>query len=141
MSDGWRSRRSVLLATAGAGVLAAAALGYEAVRLIGRRPPSPYDDLLSLLPDRDAARMVGVAFLSEHPRFDVAAVAHALRQEIGHRPLAAVLQADIVQDRVVEAGHWLVPQTLAGLCAIAANPNSSLAPAKRPPPLKLRRAR
>src|ERR1043166_2893442 len=63
MSEGCRSRRSVLLATAGGGVLVAAALGYEAVRLIGRRPPSPYDDLLSLLPDRGAAAQVGLAYL------------------------------------------------------------------------------
>jgi hypothetical protein len=120
MSEGWRSRRSVLLATAGAGVLAAAALGYEAVRLIGRRPPSPYDDLLSLLPDRDAARMVGVAFLSEHPRFDSTTAAHLLRKEIGSRPLASVLRDEIAQFHVVEAGHWLMPQTLALLSAVAA---------------------
>lgn len=131
MSDGWRSRRSVLLATAGAGVLAAAALGYEAVRLIARHPPSPYDDLLSLLPDRDAAAQVGLAYLSEQPHFDSTTAAHLLRKEIGSRPLTAVLQTDIVQDRLTEVGHWLMPQTLAGLCAIAAKPNSSLAPAER----------
>jgi hypothetical protein len=131
MSDGWRSRRSVLLATAGAGVLAAAALGYEAVRLIGRRPPSPYDDLLSLLPDRDAAAQVGLAYLNEHPRFDSATAAHLLRKEIGSRPLASVLQEDIAEARLVEAGHWLMPDTLVLLSALAANPNSSLAPAKR----------
>jgi hypothetical protein len=120
MSEGWRSRRSVLLATAGAGVLAAAALGYEAVRLIGRHPPSPYDDLLSLLPDRDAAAQVGLAYLSEHPHFDSATAAHLLRQEIGSRPLAAALQTDIIQDRLAEAGHWLMPDTLVLLSALAA---------------------
>jgi hypothetical protein len=120
MSEGCRSRRSVLLATAGGGVLVAAALGYEAVRLIGRRPPSPYDDLLSLLPDRGAAAQVGLAYLSEHPRFDVAAVTHALRKEIGHRPLASVLRDEIAQFHLVEAGHWLMPNTLVLLSALAA---------------------
>lgn len=120
MSDGWRSRRSVLLVTAGAGVLAAAALGYEAVRLIGRRPPSPYDDLLSLLPDRDAARMVGVAFLSEHPHFDSTTAAHLLRKEIGSRPLVAIVRDDLAHARLVECGHWLMPQALALLSALAA---------------------
>lgn len=115
-----RSRRNVLLATAGAGVLAAAALGYEAVRLIARPPPSPYDDLLSLLPDRDSARTVGLAYLSEHPHFDSTTAAHLLRKEIGSRPLAAVLQTDVIQDRVVEAGHWLMPDTLVLLSALAA---------------------
>jgi hypothetical protein len=120
MSAELRSRRNVLLATAGAGVLAAAALGYEAVRLIGRRPPSPYDDLLSLLPDRDAARMAGLAYLSEHPRLDMAAVAHVLRKEIGHRPLAAIARDDLAHARLVECGHWLMPQTLVLLSAVAA---------------------
>ena len=121
MSESWRSRRSVLLATAGAGVLAAAALGYEAVRLLGaRHPPSPYDDLLSLLPDRDAAAQVGLAYLNEHPRFEATAIAQVLRKEIGSRPLASVLQADIARARLVEVEHWLMPETLALLGALAA---------------------
>ena len=120
MSDGWRSRRNVLLATAGAGVLAAAALGYEAVRLIARHPPSPYDDLLSLLPDRDAAREMGLAYLSEQHRFDVAAAAHVLREEIDHHSLASVLQSDLASAHLVECGHWLMPETLALLSAVAA---------------------
>jgi hypothetical protein len=121
MSDGWSSRRSVLLATAGAGVLAAAALGYEAVRLLApRHPPSPFDDLLALLSDRDAAAQVGLAYLSEHPHFDSANAVHLLRKEIRAQPLASVLQADIAQARLVEAGHWLMPETLALLSALAA---------------------
>ena len=121
MSETWRSRRSVLLATAGAGVLAAAALGYEAMRLLApRHPPSPFDDLLSLLPDRDAAAQVGLAYLSEHPHFDSTTAARLLRKEIGSRPLASVLQADIARARLAEVEHWLVPETLALLSAIAA---------------------
>lgn len=121
MNEAWRSRRSMLLATAGAGVLAAAALGYEAVRLlVPQHPPSPYDDLLALLPDRDAAAQVGLAYLSEHPHFDSKTAAHLLRKEIGSRPLASVLQTDIAQAHLVEVEHWLVPESLALLSALAA---------------------
>jgi len=121
MNDGGRSRRSVLLATAGAGVLAAAALGYEAVRLlVPRHPPSPFDDLLALLPDRDAAAQVGLAYLGEHPHFDSKTAAHLLRKQIGSQPLASVLQADIARARLAEVEHWLLPETLALLSAIAA---------------------
>jgi hypothetical protein len=121
MSEGWRSRRSVLLGTAGAGVLAAAALGYEAVRLlVPRHLPSPFDDLLALLPDRDAASEVGFAYLAEHPRFEATAIARSLRMEIASRPLASVLQGEIAQARLAEAGHWLMPETLALLSALAA---------------------
>ena len=114
-------RRVVIggVAVLGAAVLAAA--GYEASRLIGKHyPPTPYDDLLGQLSDREQAKQVGRAFLTAHPNFSAAGAASALRRHIGKRPLQTVLEGEIAQGQLTEAGHWVMPQTLAGLCALAA---------------------
>jgi hypothetical protein len=116
-----RTRRKVIGATAGVVVLAAAGAGYEVWRGFGKRyPPTPYDDLLSLLPDREGARQVGRAFLATNSGFMPAYAATALRQHIGHRSLMAVLNDEISTGQLAEAGHWLLPQTFVGLCALAA---------------------
>jgi hypothetical protein len=105
----------------GAGGLFAVAAGYEGWRLLGKRyPPTPYDDLLYQLPDREAARELGRAFLSQHSSFTLPHAASALRKRIGSNPLAAVLASEIAAGDLVETGHWLLPETLAGLCALAA---------------------
>jgi hypothetical protein len=115
------SRRSILFAGTGAGVLAVGAIAYESWRLLARHyPPTPYDDLLSLLPDREAARRLGGAFLSEHTNFTARYAANALRKHIAGRPLPDVLSSEIAERALTEAGHWLVPETWAGLCALAA---------------------
>jgi hypothetical protein len=115
------NRRSILFAGAGVGALAAGAVVYESWRLLARHyPPTPYDDLLSLLPDREAARRLGGAFLSDHANFRAHYAANALRKHIGGRPLLNVLDSEIAASGLTEAGHWLVPETLAGLCALAA---------------------
>jgi hypothetical protein len=115
------SRRVIVLAGAGAGVLAAGAIAYESWRLLARHyPPTPYDDLLSLLPDREAARRLGGAFLSEHTNFTAHYAANALRKHIAGRALPDVLDSEIAAGALTEARHWLVPETLAGLCALAA---------------------
>lgn len=114
------SRRTVVAGAVGLAT-AAGALAYEGWRIFGRHyPPTPYDDLLALLPDRVAARQLGVAFLAKHPNFTAAKAAHALRQHIGRQPLQSVLAAEIARGQVTEAGHWVLPQTLVGLCALAA---------------------
>ena len=105
----------------GAGVAAAIIGGVLAPRWLGRHyPPTPYDDLLTLLDDREAAKQMGRAFLRAHPNFTAAKAAAALRQHIGKRTLEAVLESEAADGRLTEAGHWVLPQTLAGLCALAA---------------------
>jgi hypothetical protein len=116
------SRRNVLLGGAAVAVLAAAGGAYEARHLIGRHySPTPYDDLLDRLEDREAAKRVGVVFLKDHKNFTAAKAAEALRRQIGQRSLAETLQDEIAQGRLTEAAHWAMPQTLAGLCALAAS--------------------
>jgi hypothetical protein len=105
----------------GAGLVAAIIGGVFVPRWFGKHyPPTPYDDLLALLDDREVAKEVGRAFLNVHPNFTAAKAAGALRQYIGKRPLAAVLANEVAQGQLTEAGHWVLPQTLSGLCALAA---------------------
>jgi hypothetical protein len=106
------------------GVLGVAAVGgavYESGALFRKRyRPTPFDDLLSSLPDRDAAIRVGAAILAEEPGFDARKTAQQLRQEIGEKPLADVAAMDIDESRMVEIKGWVLPETLAKLCALAA---------------------
>ena len=105
----------------GAGTAAAIVGGVFAPRWFGKHyPPTPYDDLLALLEDREAAKLVGRAFLKSHPNFTAVKAASALRQHIGKRSLPAVLQDEIAHGQLTEAGHWALPQTLVGLSALAA---------------------
>jgi hypothetical protein len=76
--------------------------------------------LLSGLGDRDAAMRVGLAYLAEDPAFDRDRVARDMHQRIAKRPLPAVLAEDAAQGRTAEIGGWVIPETLALLCALSA---------------------
>jgi len=126
MSDGKTGiARRPLLASLGAllgvGVLAA---GYEAVVLLRpHRGHTAYEDLLSRLPDRDNAVVLGAAVLAEAETFDTNGTARRLRERLGKRPLAEVLDEDLAQQRLVETEGWVLPETLALLCALCAKLN------------------
>jgi len=113
------SRRDGIIATGAAAVLIGVGVsGHYLLRK--RHAPSPYDDLLTLLEDRDADAQIGETVLAEAEDFDPKTIADNLRAHIGKRPLAAVLASDVAYGRVVEAGGWVLPQTLGLLCALAA---------------------
>jgi hypothetical protein len=95
---------------------------YEAAHILRRRyPPTAFDDLLDQIPDRDNAEKVGVWVLANTPSFDVRHVARALKAKIGTRALPGVLAADIADGRLTEVSGWIVPETLANLCGLAAS--------------------
>jgi hypothetical protein len=113
------TRRDAVLA--GGGVVALAAAGIGGRLLLRKRyAPSPYDDLLGLLEDRDAAAQIGETVLAEIEEFEPQVLADELRTRIAGRPLAKVTAEDAHEARVVEAGGWVLPETLGLLCALAA---------------------
>jgi len=113
------SRRNVLIGTGGAVVLAGAA--FEASRLLGKRhAPSPFDDLLARLDDRDAAAAIGEGVLAETADFDAGAAAARVRARLQHVSLAEATAEDAAAGRLAEAHGWVLPETLGLLCALAA---------------------
>lgn len=115
------SRRTMVVGGGVAAALGAAALGLTLPRLFGRRyAPTPYDDLLAQLVDRDAAARVGAAVRAAEPNFNTKAAARELRQRFEQRNLAEVIDADIREGRVAEVSGWVLPESLAQLCALAA---------------------
>ncbi|MBV9572148.1 MAG: hypothetical protein JO056_12990 [Alphaproteobacteria bacterium] len=116
------NRRTIVAGSAaGLAIVAAGAIALRPDRLLRKRyPPTPYDDLLGLLTDRELARQIGRVYLSGHANFTSATAAGALRKHIAHRPLEIVLTDEVASGQLVEAAHWIMPETLVGLCALAA---------------------
>jgi hypothetical protein len=116
------ARRPFLLGIGAAAGLSIVGGGiYESVEFLHRpRPPAGYEDLLSGLGDRVAVNRVGAAVLAQTGTFDVHAKARQLRHHIAGRTLVDVVEADIGQDRLVEAQGWVLPETLALLCGLSA---------------------
>ena len=113
------SRRDGIIAAGGGVVLIGAGVAGRFL-LRKRHAPSPYDDLLALLENRDADAQIGETVLADVEDFDPKIIADELRARIGNRALAAVLADDVAHDRVIEAGGWVLPETLGLLCALAA---------------------
>lgn len=114
------SRRSVIAGAAAVVVVAGVAV-FEGPKLLKpRHAPSPYDDLLSLLDNRDAAAQIGEAMLAGKPEFNTQATADSLRARLKGKTLVEVAAAETEHHQVVEAGGWVMPEVLADLCALAA---------------------
>jgi len=110
------TRRRIVIA--GGGLAAVAGAG---VLLLHRRhAPSPYDDLLDKLDDRDADAQIGEAVLANIDEFDAKAVADDLRGRLERHSLAETTAQDAGDGRLIEAAGWVLPETLALLCALAA---------------------
>jgi hypothetical protein len=115
-------RRPLLIALGAVVGLGVIGGGLYESGLFGSRSHSAkgYEDLLSGLGDRDTVNRLGDAVLGEAETFETGRIAHELRKHIAHRPLAAVLAADLAEDRVVETKGWVLPETLALLCGLSA---------------------
>jgi hypothetical protein len=100
---------------------ASAALAAGLYRLSGlfakHYPPTPYDDVLAALVDREHAAKLG-ALVSGAPAPQ--ALAAKLRPILKSNTLAGAATADIAASRLVEVGGWLVPESIALLSALAA---------------------
>lgn len=115
------TRRTIVTALAGAvGVAAAGSVVYMAGLFSSSYPKTPYDDLLTKLPDRASAETLGKALRAEMPGFNAKAVAADLRHRLGHKSLSAVVTADIDDNDLTEVKGWVLPTSLAQLSALAA---------------------
>ena len=115
------SRRTMALGGGVAAALGATALGLTLPRLLRHQyPPTPYDDLLQQLSDRDAAARIGQAVRQSDSTFNEKKAARELRQRFEQRNLAEVMDADTAEGRVGEVDGWVMPQSLIELCALAA---------------------
>lgn len=85
-----------------------------------RYPPSPFDDLLALLPDRENAVRLGAAPGDASRQRNAQIVAERLRSKIGGHSLAVILAGDLAENRLAEVQGWLLPESLADLCDLAA---------------------
>jgi hypothetical protein len=113
------SRRQTLYLGGSAAVLVAGGVGGRLL-LRKRYAPTPYDDLIALVHDRDAAAQIGETVLAQVDDFEPVAMAVDLRTRIAGRPLGAVLTEDAGDEKLVEAGGWVLPETLGLICALAA---------------------
>jgi hypothetical protein len=113
------TRRQALI---GGAVTAGVLAGGVGARFLFRKrfAPTPYDDLIALADDRDAAAQIGETVLANVDDFEPTVLAVSLRQRIAGRPLAAAIAEDVAKARLVEGGGWLLPETLGFICALAA---------------------
>jgi len=113
------TRRNIVIGAGSAVVLTAAA--YEGVHLLRKRyAPSPYDDLLARLDNRDADTQIGEAVLADVDDFEAKLVAAQLRARLERESLTQATLHDVRDGHMLEAGGWVLPETLALLCALAA---------------------
>lgn len=110
-------RRSVIAVIGAAGVTVAAGLYRFTDLFVKHYPPTPYDDLLTRLVDREQAVRLGRR-MTDH--FDVAQQAGRLRATFASQDLTSAVQADIAAGRLIEVDGWVMPDTLARLSTLAA---------------------
>lgn len=112
------TRRAVL---GGAVVVVAGVAVVTGPKLLRKRhAPSPYDDLLAQLDDRDAGAQIGEAVLAGQKNFNAVAVADTARKRLKGRKLADYSVQEATEGHVVEVSGWVVPETLSMLYALAA---------------------
>ncbi len=119
----WTRRRTLWGAGAAAGLAALAGLGWSTRGLLfGKHyPPTPYDDILAFLPDREPAARIGQEVLQSMPNLESSAAANVVRARLSHQNLREAVLEDAARGRLVEARGWVLPETLGLLSALAAS--------------------
>ena len=111
-------RRRSLLGGLAAAVLAAAGGAAWKLHLFGRHyPPTPYDDLLNQIVDREPAARVGAVVARARPDLTLQRLAALLRRSGEKLSVAALRDAE--QNRLIEADGWVLPESV-GLYAVLA---------------------
>ena len=110
-------RRGLIAGVAAAGAAVAAGLYRFTDLFVKHYPPTPYDDVLAALTDREQAARFGASVAGTA---DAKSLAEKLRPVLKSGGLNAAVRADIAADRLTEVGGWIVPQSVAQLSALAA---------------------
>lgn len=77
-----------------------------------------FDDLLSKLADRDSSVKFGRVLAGVPDSTE--ALATLLRERLSHGELRSVVTQELLQGHIFVAGGWVVPESLALICALAA---------------------
>lgn len=109
-------RRTLIGGVIAAGVAVAAGLYRFTDLFVKHYAPTPYDDLLEKLTDREQATRLG----AKAGAFDVQSRAAQLRASLKDQSLAATASADIAAGRMMEVDGWVLPLTVVWLSALAA---------------------
>lgn len=110
-------RRTLIAGTGVAGAAVLAGLYRFTDLVVKHYPPTPYDDVLNQIVDREEAIRLGAHATGLG---DAPTLAARLRARLGGGVRAAV-EADLAAARLVEVGGWLVPETVALMAALAAH--------------------
>ena len=115
--DGMK-RRSFIAGVAAAGAAVAAGLYRFTDLFVKHYPPTPYDDVLARLVDREQAAKLGakVPGTLRSPGM----LAAQLRAGLAPAAWRRAANADVAAGRMVEVDGWLLPQSVALLSALAA---------------------
>jgi hypothetical protein len=110
-------RRTVIGAATAAGAAVAAGLYRFTDLFVKHYPPTPYDDVLAALVDREEATRLG-ARVQNAPAANV--LAARLRVLLKPNGLSGAVASDIAAGRLTEVEGWVVPESLVLLSALAA---------------------
>ena len=111
-----RRRTAIAGMTAAGGALAAGLYRFTDL-FVKHYAPTPYDDVLAVLADRDqAARLGASATGGPSP----SALAARLRPILKPNGLTVAAKADIASGRITEIDGWVLPESVALVSALAA---------------------
>jgi hypothetical protein len=109
-------RRDILAGVVAVGAAVAAGVYRFTDLIVKHYAPTPYDDLLSKLTDREQAAKLG----AQVSGVDTASDAARLRAVLQNKSLADAAAADITAGHMVEVQGWVLPETVVLLSALAA---------------------
>lgn len=110
-------RRTVICSAAAASAALTAGLYRFTDLIVKHYPPTPYDDVLAALVDRDEAAKFGAQVSGAAAPSQLAARLRTILKPSG---LAGAAAADTAAGRLVEVHGWVVPESVALLSALAA---------------------
>jgi hypothetical protein len=121
MTDELTRRRLITAGGALIGLGAAAGLTFGFGLWQGPWATSPYNDLLGQLPLEAGAVTLGRAVRQALPTLNDTAAAASLRRRLAGTSLRKLARKDAEHRRVVEVSGWILPLSVAELCALAAS--------------------